>query len=128
MGKIVASLSLGADCTMKWRLKKKYYLPKHMQMSKIDTYDPKKPVRRGSKFYVERKKLNAKYGKISATEFGEEKFKLFEAYNKSRSRNCPPLITIVLKHGDFMVMNGDVMQKYYEVNQQIPFHSFDTDN
>ena len=101
---------------MKWRLKAKYYLPKHMQMKGIENYDPTKPVRPGSKFWKERMELNAKYQKITPIGFHRKKVQLYKAYHKSKAVNCPTLISFTLKHGDFMIMNGPIMQKYYEVS------------
>lgn len=111
----MVSLSLGGDAIMTWRLKKKYYLPEHMKMKNIDTYDPSKPVRKGSKFFKQREALNILHGIISVQAFNAEKLKLYTAYKKSISVNCSPVITMNLKHGDYMIMDGDLIQKYYEV-------------
>ena len=103
---------------MQWRLKQKYYLPKHMEMENIDSYDPKKPVRPGSKFWERRTALNSAYNnkEMSRKDWKEMKADVYQAYKRSSKANCPVLISMQLRHGDYMIMNGDQIQKYYEVS------------
>ena len=103
---------------MQWRLKQKHYLPKHMEMENIDLYDPKKPVRPGSKFWEQRMTLNSSYNnkEVSRKQWKEMKSELYRAYKRSVKANCPVLISMQLRHGDYMIMNGDQIQKYYEVS------------
>jgi hypothetical protein len=115
LGKVVVSLSLGGDAVMTWRLKKKYYQPKHMQAKNIDKYNATMPVFKGSKFWKERDAFNEKASTLNAADYKIEKQKLYKAYKANRSVNSSSLITITLRHGDYMIMNGDQIQKYYEV-------------
>lgn len=115
LGKIVVSLSLGGDAIMTWRLKKQHYQPKHMQAKNINKYDPTKPVFKGSKFWKERNAFNQAASSLNAAKYKIEKEKLYKAYKANRSVNSSSLITITLRHGDYMIMNGDHIQKYYEV-------------
>ncbi len=115
IGKVVVSLSLGGDAVMTWRLKKKYYQPTHMQLKNINKHDATMPVFKGSKFWKERDDFNQRVSTLDAAEYKIEKEKLYKAYKANRSVNCAPLITITLKHGDYMIMDGDQIQKYYEV-------------
>lgn len=100
---------------MTWRLKKEHYQPKHMQPKNIDTYNATMPVFKGSKFWKERGDFNEKASTLNAADYRIEKQKLYKAYKANRSVNSSPLITITLRHGDYMIMNGDQIQKYYEV-------------
>lgn len=114
----MVSLSLGGDAVMTWRLKKKYYLPKHMQAKKIDKYDATKPVFKGSKLWEERDAFNKKASnlmRVNPAQYQVEKEELYKAYKASRSVNSSAVITITLRHGDYMIMDGDQIQKYYEV-------------
>ena len=44
--------------------------------------------------------------------FHRKKVQLYKAYHKSKAVNCPTLISFSLKHGDFMIMNGLIMQNH----------------
>lgn len=94
---------------MKFRMKKRYY----SGVTKSDVYDPHAPVLPGCAREKERRALNALYGKISDAEFQKRKNELLGKISKTG--NCPVLLTLLLNHGDIMVMHGSEMQKYYEV-------------
>jgi len=111
----VVSLSLGGDATMTWRLKKKYYQPKHMQMKNIGKYDAILPVFKGSKFWKERDNFNKVASTLDTEDYKIQKENLYKAYKAKISVNSSPVITLTLRHGDYMIMNGDQIQKYYEV-------------
>lgn len=115
LGKVVVSLSLGGDAIMTWRLKKEHYQPKHMQLKNINKYDPTKPVFKGSKFWQQRVAFNTRASTLNVAKYKIEKEELYKAYKANRSVNSSSLITITLRHGDYMIMNGDQIQKYYEV-------------
>lgn len=86
-------------------------------LGKSGKYDPLAPVLPGCLLEEERKALNAEYGKIPQADFDARRQAMYDD-NASRLKNCPPLITMNLKHGDMVVMHGAEMQKYYEVSRK----------
>ena len=83
-------------------------------ISKSGIYDPRAPVLPGCYKEHERRALNAKYGRISATAFEKEKKAIYGEHPRRRLAT-PNLLTIYLHHGDMVIMHGAEMQKYYEV-------------
>ncbi|KAI9726237.1 MAG: hypothetical protein M1834_009092 [Cirrosporium novae-zelandiae] len=90
------------------------------------------PVPVGAYKAEERKALQTRHGQISPAEFASEAQKLYQsmqtekAGNKkgdaketdvkkdSKDKSHPELISITLRHGDMVVMNGTDLQKFYE--------------
>lgn len=116
LGQTVVSLSLGGEATMTYRMKAEYYAPKELLEKNIAKYDPTGKVIVGSKHWAERVALNDSYGKVDDDEWEAAKKQLFTDYKKAKGTRSPPqVLSIVLKHGDYLVMHGSDIQKYYEV-------------
>ena len=86
-------------------------------------YQPDHMVLEGSKLWEERRALNAKHGKISEAKFQAEKQKLYGQWRafhlskvkEARGKECPTLLNLKLKHGDFVIMHGAEIQTFFEV-------------
>ena len=117
LGITVATLSLGGSAMMHFRLKKKYYNPAALANTelRINKYDPKRNVPVGSKLWEKRVALNEKFGKVSDAEWEEAKREMFKEYAKVKSSN-KKLLEVELKHGDYLIMHGGEIQKYFEVS------------
>lgn len=116
LGQTVVSLSLGGEATMTYRMKAEYYAPKELLEKNIAKYDPTGKVIVGSKHWAERVALNDSYGKVDDDEWEAAKKQLFTDYKKAKGTRSPPqVLSLVLKHGDYLVMHGSDIQKYYEV-------------
>ena len=119
LGKTVITLSLGGEATMSFRMKEKYYFPKEMSEKNTATYDPKSEVVVGSKFWAERVALNDSFESATDDEWEAAKKKLFADYKTAKGSKTPPqVLTITLKHGDYLIMHGSDIQKYYEVSTE----------
>lgn len=99
------------------RMKAKYYSGK----TKGGKYDPTATVLPGCKGYQERIQLNALYGKLPEKAFEEAKMAAYKKIGKIG--NPPTLLTMLLNHGDMVVMHGADMQKYYEVRYLSPLYA-----
>lgn len=111
----IATMSIGGDADMKLRMKDKWYSAKAL---KIDTYDPTAQVIPGMQGWQDRLELNSMYGQVSEEDFDRAKatfFKNVEAGKYGKSGTSPVFVTLRLKHGDITVMNGRLLQKYFEV-------------
>ena len=109
-------------------MKDGYWSPRMMTDPK--KYDPNKEVLEGSKLWKERQELNAKYGQIPKADFELEKEKLYAKWKEyhhekpregeppkdHRGKECPTLLNLKLKHGDYVIMHGAEIQKYFEVS------------
>lgn len=103
LGPSIATLSLGSQATMRFRLKKKYY----------NGSAANNAVLPGCEFFEERKELKEEHdnGKLKDDEYSIRCMKLT---NQVTRREAKDLITLDLHHGDMVVMNGSLLQKYYE--------------
>ncbi len=107
-------MSIGSDADMHLRFKGKYHFAK-----KLSKYDPTVPIYEGFEEYKARLALKAVYdkGDMEVYKQAEQRFlKMLEDKKPSRERKTPPdILTLNLKHGDFVVMSGEELQKYTEV-------------
>lgn len=117
LGITVVTLSLGGMATMHFRMKKKYFTPAALanKEQKINRYDPKRNVPVGSKLWEKRTALNAEFGKIPDAEWEKAKREVFKEFATVKAVQCKKLLEIELKHGDYLIMHGGEIQKYYEV-------------
>ena len=96
-------------------MKENYYHPKMMR--DVSKYNPAEPVLEGSKLWEARRALNEQFGSLSSELFDKKKAKLYAQWGELKGgRKSPMLLSLKLKHGDFMVMHGADIQKYYEVS------------
>ena len=93
---------------MKFRMKFKYFSGFSKDRSR---YDPDLPIVPGCFKPDVRRKLNDLKGKISKEALNVKARELL----KGCPFNAPVMITMQLRHGDFISMHGSLMQQYYEV-------------
>ena len=123
LGDTIMSLSLGCDAEMNFRMQDKYFNPKVFSRP-ITEYDPKRNVPVGSKMWAERKRLNELYGQLSKQDWERMRQGLYDAMKKERQEHGEKVLKLLLKHGDYVVMHGNGVQKYYEVSHRplsLPF-------
>ncbi|KAL6718824.1 hypothetical protein ACLMJK_003058 [Lecanora helva] len=108
LGPHVVTWSLGCPAIMKIRMKYKYY----SGFGKNKQYHPEFPVLPGCWMPEERHKLNNLAKLLSPEKLSEQARKVLNFMKIPR--NCPSLLDLKLRHGDFMSMHGAMMQKYYE--------------
>jgi len=108
---VVATLSLGAPGTMRFRMKLRYF--SGFSDKQRTRYDPKTPIIDGCWKPEERRRLNelARTG-ISSQALNDEAKRVLKC--KGTPALAPALLELRLKHGDLLVMNGADLQKYYE--------------
>ena len=112
LGPTVASLSLGCPARMKWRLKMKYWCG--FKDKKQKHYDPCLPIVPGCRKPEERHRLNELAKTLSAAELDAAAQKAL-SYEPGKPKTPPVILELDLRHGDYMVMHGALMQVYYEV-------------
>ncbi|KAJ5908332.1 Oxoglutarate/iron-dependent dioxygenase [Penicillium taxi] len=107
LGPTITTLSLGSQATMEIRMKGKYYHGK--TKSKLLSDDV---VLEGCRFEEERRELKGRVlaGETTQAEYDSERSILL----KARAGEAPSFIKMDLCHGDFVVMHGENLQKYYE--------------
>lgn len=106
-------MSIGADAEMALRFKGKYHF-----VAKNTTYDPTAPIYEGFQESEARLALKALYDQGKFQEYEVAKKELFKKYEGKKPGGQPPtILRLNLKHGDFVVMSGDKLQKYTEVCQ-----------
>lgn len=113
LGPTIATMSLGCSARMLIRMKSTYYWGR----SKKGVIVADDPVLPGCYNYEKRLNLKSLKGKVSQQEYKKLEA---EAYHfekkKGKGLDAEPCITMTVKHGDIIVMNGAALQKYYEVN------------
>lgn len=112
LGPTIATLSLGAKSVMSIRMKYKYY----NGLSKTKTLLKDDPVLVGCRMEAERRSLNGQLanGEIDRTTYDSLRRKTLQ---KGKCGEAPIEIKMELNHGDLVVMHGENLQKYYEVNE-----------
>lgn len=110
LGPTIATLSLGGPSEMKIRMKEKYFRGQS-KSGKLLAHDP---VLDGCLFSAERQALKEEFenGELSIEEYHQF---LRETLKGCHSREARACVTLHLRHGDIVVMNGECFQKYYEV-------------
>jgi hypothetical protein len=111
LGPTIATLSLGAKSVMSIRMKYKYY----NGLSKTKTLLKDDPVLVGCRMEAERRSLKSQLanGEIDQTTYDSLRRK---ALQKGKCGEAPIGIKMELNHGDLVVMHGENLQKYYEVD------------
>ncbi|KAF7587954.1 hypothetical protein BBP40_006493 [Aspergillus hancockii] len=109
LGPTIATLSLGGKSTMLIRMKYKYYhgLSRAKKLLDID------PVPPGCAHQEERQSLETQleHRLITQKTYNELRAKLLK---NGRHMEAPPCVKMELNHGDFVVMHGENLQKYFE--------------
>lgn len=119
LGDTIVALSVGGPADMNWRMKAKYYDPSALNKKNISRYDPKRKVLVGSKLWARRKELNDLYGQVSEEDWQVAKKEVYDeyaAFSGDNKKQCKNALEIGLRHGDYIVMHGAAIQKYYEVS------------
>ncbi|KAI9756288.1 MAG: hypothetical protein M1815_003872 [Lichina confinis] len=106
LGPTVATMSLGGDAVMSFRMKRTHYTG----FSKSGVFKGDGAPVRGCLNYETRKTLYEAGDSLSAQE-REEKINELRG---GRQGNANPAVTLQLKHGDMVIMHGANIQKYYE--------------
>jgi alkylated DNA repair dioxygenase AlkB len=111
LGPTIATLSLGARSVMSIRMKYKYY----NGLSKTKTLLKDDPVLVGCRMEAERRSLKSQLakGEIDQTTYDSLRRKVLQ---KGKCGEAPIEIKMELNHGDLVVMHGENLQKYYEVD------------
>jgi alkylated DNA repair dioxygenase AlkB len=111
LGPTIATLSLGARSVMSIRMKYKYY----NGLSKTKTLLKDDPVLVGCRMEAERRSLKSQLakGEIGQTTYDSLRRKVLQ---KGKCGEAPIEIKMELNHGDLVVMHGENLQKYYEVD------------
>ncbi|PLB43251.1 hypothetical protein P170DRAFT_419123 [Aspergillus steynii IBT 23096] len=109
LGPTIASLSLGGPSEMKIRMKEKWFRGQS-KSGKLLAHDP---VLTGCEFWAERQALKNEFeaGDLSIDEYDDLRR---EVLKKSRHREAGACVTLHLRHGDIVVMDGECFQKFYE--------------
>ncbi|KAL8899367.1 MAG: hypothetical protein Q9207_006236 [Kuettlingeria erythrocarpa] len=109
LGPTIVTFSFGASAKMEIRMKPKYFYG--ATSKKCDTYDPKQPIIQGCFEPETRARLNEESASWTESKLAAE----FKAFKKRyRKTNPPPCFETILRHGDFIVMQGKPLQKYFE--------------
>lgn len=116
LGPTIATLSLGATATMYIRMKYKYY----HGFSKARKLLDDDPVLQGCRFENERRILKEQFKSGEITEDIYNRMRREVLFKNGRGE-APPVIKMVLNHGDLVVMHGENLQKYYEVCHHFAF-------
>jgi alkylated DNA repair dioxygenase AlkB len=113
---VIVSHSFGATCTMQFAMKAKYYSGRRKSKQPdevpLTACDPHLP---GCLKYEQQVGLLQRFkdGELSDDEYRAELTEIVRA-NKVSSKVSPPLLTLRVPHGAYVVMHGKNMQKYYE--------------
>lgn len=110
LGPTVATYSLGADANMSFRMKRVY----HTGFSRAGVFRGDEAPLLGCANYAERFELYNDGEELLTTD-PERWDKLMDKCRRSKNSNAPPAVSLTLRHGDFLVMHGADIQKYYEV-------------
>lgn len=106
-------MSLGGDALMTVRMKRKHYVGKEIDWR---NYDSSKKVLAGCQMEKELLELQkmCQDGE-SPEEIQQAKEKIQVKAKAQRTRTAPPCLTMLIKHGDMVVMHGPALQSIYEV-------------
>ena len=99
---------------MEWRLKLRYW--SGFKDKGCKHYDPKQPIVPGCRKPEERQRLN-ELAKTATTKVLDAAAQDALGFVKKESRTPPTVLEMDLRHGDYMVMHGGLMQTYYEVRK-----------
>ncbi|KAI4175362.1 MAG: hypothetical protein LQ343_001737 [Gyalolechia ehrenbergii] len=109
LGPTIVTFSLGCNAKMLMRMKSKFFFG--CTQGAATKYDEKQEVLLGCWRPEERHRLNANWSSWSAAEQAAE----FKAFRKSyRGSKAPIALETELRHGDFIVMQGDDAQRCFD--------------
>lgn len=109
LGPTVATFSLGGNASMKFRMKDRYY----KGHSKTGQVYPNDPVLPGCFMEKDRHDLLQQKETLSAYDYS---VLLSELITQHKSKKASEILHLELAHGDFVVMHGADMQRYFEVS------------
>ncbi|KAI9862185.1 MAG: hypothetical protein M1824_001566 [Vezdaea acicularis] len=110
LGSTIASLSLGSEATMYFRMKPKSFTGFNPSYS---IYKPEWPLVTGCHNHAARSDLNARWSELSQAE-RKVAVEALPRPGKRRRAAGPVVLQMRLCHGDIMVMHGAGIQKHYE--------------
>lgn len=110
LGPTIATLSLGGEATMSFRMKKRHYLG----FSKSGVYQMDQEPMPGCLEYERRLELYRNRYTISDAHRTSLLNEIVESATMVRVPASPQIIRTTLKHGDMIVMHGENIQQYYE--------------
>lgn len=113
LGPTIATLSLGGEATMSFRMKKRHYLG----FSKSGVYQMDQEPMPGCLEYERRLELYRNRYTISDAHRTSLLNEIVESATMVRVPASPQIIRTTLKHGDMIVMHGENIQQYYEVSR-----------
>ena len=115
LGPTIATLSLGGKATMKIRLKDQYFRGRS-KSNKLVTEDP---ILVSCDKYEQRKALKGELdnGSITAEEYDRCRTEICRTITR---REASPIINMEIQHGDFVIMHGTDLQRYFEVRWNPP--------
>ncbi|KAL8738701.1 MAG: hypothetical protein Q9181_000523 [Wetmoreana brouardii] len=110
LGPTIVTLSLGSHAIMSIRLKAKYYYGATGNSAK--TYDPTQPIIPGCLAPDYRRYMNRNWARWNKSNRAEE----FQTLKQKRTQGSTPPVCFktTLCHGDYVVMHGSNLQKYFE--------------
>ena len=113
----IISHSFGANCEMKFAMKGDYWAGQKPTTTKKVVLTPDDPHLRGCLRIEERKTLLDKYqkGELTKGEYETELKNVVSQNRLTRESVSPPLLTLTIPHGGYVIMYGKNMQKYYQV-------------
>ncbi|KAL8926184.1 MAG: hypothetical protein Q9208_003087 [Pyrenodesmia sp. 3 TL-2023] len=109
LGPTIVTFSFGSSAKMEIRMKNKYFYG--ATGKNLETYDPSQPVVDGCFEPETRARMNQEWAGWTESERAAE----FKAFKKRyRKKNPPTCFETILRHGDFVIMQGKPLQKYFE--------------
>ncbi|KAL9605193.1 MAG: hypothetical protein Q9179_001625 [Wetmoreana sp. 5 TL-2023] len=110
LGPTIVTFSLGSNATMMIRLKPKYYYGATGNSAKM--YDPTQPIIQGCLAPAYRHYMNQNWGRWNKSTRAAE----FQTLKQKRPQGSIPPVCFktTLHHGDYVVMQGSDLQKYFE--------------
>lgn len=109
----IVSLSLGGAATMNFRIKFKHWSWPKKGIT-VGNYDPKAFVQPGSIAWQLRNAANRLHAAGRFADYEKAKKEIFQFVASAR-KSPPDVLTLELRHGDFVVMNGPHIQRIFEV-------------
>ncbi|KAL8871310.1 MAG: hypothetical protein Q9174_002827 [Haloplaca sp. 1 TL-2023] len=108
LGPTIVTLSLGCEGIMQIRMQKKFYVGSTGNNSNI--YNPKQRIVEGCYNPDLRREMNANWSSWTQARKDEK----FKELKQGAGTHAPVCLNTKLRHGDYIVMHGSALQKYYE--------------
>ncbi|KAI4243266.1 MAG: hypothetical protein LQ352_007068 [Teloschistes flavicans] len=111
LGQTIVTFSLGSNATMTIRMKAKYYYG--ATGNNVKTYDPRQPIIDGCVAPTHRQYMNENWTRWTKVQQAAE-FTRLKKMQQGVGIKPPVCFKTTLAHGDYIVMQGDGLQKYFE--------------